>query len=1536
MFNQVGRQSVSLTTFGGLVTEALPNALSEGSSPLCYDVDFLIGSVFSRSGLSSQFGAGVNSQNFVWVKSFIRANGQIYTLALAADGTLWQEDVTNAPGTIVQIETVMPGDKGFGSTAFNREYISLENNDVTRQYDGTNFDQVSQDGPAAPITINVSSTGNPGLAALTSYSVTSNVVTFQAVNSFSSGTPVQIAGTGVSGLDGQVLTVLASGLSSSQFEANFTSPNVSSTPIGGTATPLTNSNISSIVQQAGGTIVADDWGGGPGSRSSGQIYTIYYGTTPDANLVNLFQSGLNVYVYLTFSGGVTFTPGTYKVTSIGQGGLHNNYYYFTCQAPSIANKINSSVGNYGTYQVTMATVTLSSPLPGIIQGNQVNIAGATPSSWNNAWTVVQTPNGGVLNITQTAISGGTATYTFTVQSGSGPVTGDLITITGTNNANGVLNQSNAIIANVVGSTFTITGFNPALTFGTTAETGIAQTTGRTFLIDPGPLFVGQSNANSPIFGNDSGSGSVTVTNTTLNVAAGTRQACVLFLTRNGYLTRPSPPVTFTIPANTSSINASNIPVGPPNVIARWIAFTEAGANGVPGAYFYVIPTPVNTIVNGQPYTFQPTVINDNTSTSASFSFTDAVLLSALEIDIPGGNQFNMNVLGSSAWNINYKNRMFYGGVNNKVNNFLNMYFDGGYIPNAGQGQGGGSAPTPAFTGTSSVSGGSAHGSITNTVAVQPNAVINVGDEQVLMINCVNGQDAGLPSINTIVDALGQVWSPLATQNQFLDQFGQGQSFVVYTTQANAAAAAKVASITSTSVSSNVLTVLAPNSFSPGDQIEFFNVANSTFLNGQIFTIASASSTQFTANFTHGNYGPTADTGQACGTWNITITSTVGTGATIQNFAYWGNVAMGAFSLTFTSTPVHASSGTGLNGGSHAYVPNQVVLAFAWAGSTITAIPTSTTFFVGNSGSQNMQAVRFATGGGSGTFNDTWTQTSSNPSVTLYAIFTQASFSGQLPTPFAPLGWTADANFGNGGCLIVSSVFGNSYYVQNVSGSTQSFYGMITQPAFVDAYQAPIILPNTAYSARIAARIPSGGTTGNLVLDLVTFNPSNQTYGPSLGSFTIPFSSLSTTISVQVGTLLTTLLPTVPSTLVLRLYTTNIANLADVEVDRIEVYPTQTPTLTTTLVASYANNPEAFDGITGLLNVAQTNTQPVNGAFVMYDQLYLLKQSSLSSTQDTPGSEPSGWNVAEVSNVVGAVGKYAYDVGEEWAVIAARSGLYVFYGKQPIKISQEIFQVWEAINWNAASTIWVKNDVVNRRILIGVPMATGAGTKSFPYLPNAPTVSNPTSPNVILMLNYLGLGDVMALGDGEQMHTTMFGTLMSVDMRRKWTIWNVTSPYGDFIMRQDGVTTQLMLGNGVGNGKIYSFSPTQLTDDGTTINALYTTYGFVDENKKQQNPLLGNHRKQYVYSQMTIQGTGQVSLTLLSNQLTPPQSGYSYTTPPITLSANPTDDLERPVNAQGNRVFAQFKTVGSGSAFTLQKLILVGSQAMLPLRGSAAQ
>jgi len=105
--------------------------------------------------------------------------------------------------------------------------------------------------------------------------------------------------------------------------------------------------------------------------------------------------------------------------------------------------------------------------------------------------------------------------------------------------------------------------------------------------------------------------SVADSSTVCSITPGVHQCSVVFVTRQGFWTAPSPPVSWTSTGN--KVNVTNIPTGPSNVVQRLLIFTaEAGAN------FYNVPASMT--------------LNDNTSTSVTVDFSDAILLSGQSMD----------------------------------------------------------------------------------------------------------------------------------------------------------------------------------------------------------------------------------------------------------------------------------------------------------------------------------------------------------------------------------------------------------------------------------------------------------------------------------------------------------------------------------------------------------------------------------------------------------------------------------------------------------------------------------------------------------------------------------------------------------------------------------------------------------------------------------------------------------------------------------------------------------------------------------------
>ncbi len=291
------------------------------------------------------------------------------------------------------------------------------------------------------------------------------------------------------------------------------------------------------------------------------------------------------------------------------------------QPAAVAISAASAVGFLGTITTSAAH--------GLGAGDTVTISGVTPAGYNGNFTVQS-----VIDATHFTIIVGT--------SGLGPGTafGTSASATAsvtTGSAHGLTAGQLVILANV-----TVGGYN-----GTFTVLTVADATHFTYRAGTGGL--------TSSSGGTAGSAG--------SIAAGVHGLAVAFETRQGYITAPSPSVTWTAAGGRRAV-ISGIPVGPPNVTARILLFTAAG-----GESYYWIPQGASTLFSGA------TVISDNTTTTVTVDFTDAILLGATS----GQQLFNRIVLGECAGVIDYSQRLFWWGERNKQNNWLNLDFDGGFV-----------------------------------------------------------------------------------------------------------------------------------------------------------------------------------------------------------------------------------------------------------------------------------------------------------------------------------------------------------------------------------------------------------------------------------------------------------------------------------------------------------------------------------------------------------------------------------------------------------------------------------------------------------------------------------------------------------------------------------------------------------------------------------------------------------------------------------------------------------------------------------------
>lgn len=228
-----GQQGMKLTKFGGLNTLINPTNLPIWASPDCPDVEFFPGLVKTRPGLSVQIGnLGGGTVKVSYLKTYINSLLQHRMLAFTpgitslsnSGGVLYKE---NPQGTMNVVSQTISSNYCTSCSAFTREYLAFGDGmfgiDIPRQFDDTNLDRVSQEGPGqapsaqdetTPLNITASPTGllNVGagtiIAAPNGATEVGNIVTITATSAtgildyLRVGDTVQIAGVAVGGYNG--------------------------------------------------------------------------------------------------------------------------------------------------------------------------------------------------------------------------------------------------------------------------------------------------------------------------------------------------------------------------------------------------------------------------------------------------------------------------------------------------------------------------------------------------------------------------------------------------------------------------------------------------------------------------------------------------------------------------------------------------------------------------------------------------------------------------------------------------------------------------------------------------------------------------------------------------------------------------------------------------------------------------------------------------------------------------------------------------------------------------------------------------------------------------------------------------------------------------------------------------------------------------------------------------------------------------------------------------------------------------------------
>jgi len=243
--------------------------------------------------------------------------------------------------------------------------------------DGSTFDPSTSVAPPFVPTLTLPyAVSSLSTALVSTFSIASNVATFIAPNTFTAGQTISLYGfnTNISingqqlALNGQTATVLATGLSSTQFEVNFTYPNVPPTAASSTA-PLPPGTYSITATYSGDSNFNT-------STSAASSLTV----TPDTAALQLASRScneINIAIANTGYGSAAIPTGT--CASETTAGL--KYGTPTNIAGGIATPATGAAGGTITAYLLCPAVSTSSPCN--------NVAGSTSTANPNPFTFVE-------------------------------------------------------------------------------------------------------------------------------------------------------------------------------------------------------------------------------------------------------------------------------------------------------------------------------------------------------------------------------------------------------------------------------------------------------------------------------------------------------------------------------------------------------------------------------------------------------------------------------------------------------------------------------------------------------------------------------------------------------------------------------------------------------------------------------------------------------------------------------------------------------------------------------------------------------------------------------------------------------------------------------------------------------------------------------------------------------------------------------------------------------------------------------------------
>ena len=487
----------------------------------------------------------------------------------------------------------------------------------------------------------------------------------------------------------------------------------------------------------------------------------------------------------------------------------------------------------------------------------------------------------------------------------------------------------------------------------------------------------------------------------------------------------------------------------------------------------------------------------------------------------------------------------------------------------------------------------------------------------------------------------------------------------------------------------------------------------------------------------------------------------------------------------------------------------------------------------------------------------------------------------------PGGWIQRLTGGN--IETTDVVHGHAYKMRGIAATP--VVGALSQFIGRDRFNnLPLVEADRAYKIKARIKRSAGMVAGQVTIDVHSALGSIDTPG------LVVTAGVATTEYVEFEAELMPALASIPDDLEIRVLADGTPTSGEFFlVDELEMWPSDRELNPSTARVSDPDNPEFYDGLTGLISIAQDNGESLRAVFVIRDILYFVKERSLWATRDDGIGPPSTWTVEEVSPVVGTFSPHGVASAEDWTIIAGQEGAYYFDGGRPLKLSNEIDAEWRRIHWKFSHKMWVINHIEEERFMIG-----WVDTRTIPTM---------EEPDRVWMMDYQ---------EGFQ------DPLRNNGKGRHWAIWEIPANSAAMVERGDARILEPFYGSNGGPsgttnpGRILSqpivgagglSAGLFRTDNGIPINAFYRT-AFLSH-----TDFAG--RQLFAYLTLYARGNGTLDLEMFR----PDESSVAirgFVLPGLGVGQR--KDLERQINLLSERVSFKFSINASDESFTLTKFV----------------